>query len=160
MEFKNAAHRQAYEKTRDYLHLIFGEVGVRVMDGIFMMQEGTTFVYVRTFPIGEKNAGVEVFSYVVVDVDVSEDLMRFLLTYNLKLVLGAFGLAIGEDGKASVVLTHTLLGDNMQREELYATVSAIARVADDLDNQIVAAFGGKTALGKLTGGLTPAVHWE
>ncbi|HXG65030.1 MAG TPA: hypothetical protein VNO70_07970 [Blastocatellia bacterium] len=160
MEFKNEAHKRAFEKTRDYLRHIFGEVNVRVLDGIFMMQEGTTFVYVRAFPISEKNAGVEVFSYVVVDVDVTADLMRFLLTYNLKLVLGAFGLTVGENGKGSVLLTHTLLGDHMQPEELYATVSAIARVADDLDTQIVAAFGGKTALGKLSGNLTPAVHWE
>ena len=61
----------------------------------------STFVYVRTFPIGDKKAGVEIFSYVVVDVEVTERLMRYLLTYNLKLILGGFGLAIGENSKAS-----------------------------------------------------------
>jgi hypothetical protein len=87
--------------------------------------------------------------------------MRYLLTYNLRLILGGFGLSVGEDGKGSVVLTHTILGDSMDREELYGSVSAIARVADDLDDQIVTAFGGKTTLDKLTATQhAPAEFWE
>jgi hypothetical protein len=131
------------------------------MDDTFVLQEGSTFVYVRTFPIGDKKSGVEIFSHVVVDIDVTEELMRYLLTYNLRLMLGAFGLSIGEDAKGAVLLTHTILGDSMDREELYASVTAIARVADDLDDQLVTAFGGKTALDKLT--LTqhaPIEYWE
>jgi hypothetical protein len=160
MEFKTEAHKTVYEKTRSFLHTLFGEVNVRELDDTFTLQEGSTFVYARTFPIGEKKAGVEIFSYVAVDVEVTEDLMRYLLVYNLKLILGGFGLAIGDGGKASVLLTHTILGDTMEREELYASVSAIARVADDLDDQIVEAFGGTTALGKLVDGQPVAEHWE
>src|SRR5262249_6509322 len=62
MEFKSEAHKQAYDKTRDYLHALFGEVNVTVMSDTFALQEGSTFVYVRTFPIGDNKAGVEVFS--------------------------------------------------------------------------------------------------
>ncbi len=160
MKFKTEAHRKVYEKTRDFLHEMFGEVNVKVMDDTFTMQEGTTFVYARVFAIGEKRAGVEVFSYVVADIEVTEELMRYLLTYNLRLVLGGFGLVIGKDGKGTVLLTHTILGDTMDSEELYASLSAIARVADDLDEKIVTAFGGKTALGKLTEAQSPPEHWE
>jgi hypothetical protein len=161
MEFKTDAHKKAYEKTRDFLHTIFGEVNIKAMDDTFVLLEGSTFVYTRTFPIGEKKSGVEIFSYVVVDIDVTEELMRYLLTYNLRLMLGAFGLSLSEDGKGTVLLTHTILGDSMDREELYASVSAIARVADDLDDQIVAAFGGKTALDKLMKTQhSPVEYWE
>lgn len=161
MEFKTDAHKKVYEKTRDYLHTLFGEVNVKVMDDTLVLQEGSTFVYVRTFPIGEKKSGVEVFSYVVADVEVTEQLMRYLLTYNLRLILGAFGLARGEGSKGTVLLTHTILGDSMDREELYGSVSAIARVTDDLDDQIVTAFGGRTALDKLmSGAREPAEYWE
>jgi hypothetical protein len=162
MEFKTEAHKRVHEKTRDFLHTLFGEVNVRLMDDTFVLQEGSTFVYVRTFPIGEKKSGVEVFSYVVVNVEVTEQLMRYLLTYNLRLILGAFGLARGEGGKGTVLLTHTILGDSMDREELYGSVSAIARVADDLDDQIVTAFGGQTALDKLMSNKRepPAEIWE
>src|SRR5207253_8267235 len=161
MEFKTEAHKQAYDTARDYLHALFGEVNVTQMDDTFALQEGSTFVYLRTFPIGEKQAGVEVFSYVVIDVAVTEALMRYLLTYNLRLMFGGFGLTIDDEGKGAVVLTHTILGNDMDRVELYASVSAIARVADDLDDQIVAQFGGKTALDKLTAVKhAPVEVWE
>lgn len=161
MEFKTEAHQRAYEKTRSYLHTLFGEVNVKVMDDTFVLQEGSTFVYVRVFPIGDKKSGVEIFAYVVVDVDVTEQLMRYLLTYNLRLILGGFGLARGEGDKGTVLLTHTILGNSMEREELYGSVSAIARVADDLDEQIVTAFGGRTALDKLISGKKePIEYWE
>ena len=161
MEFKTEAHKQAYDKARDYLHALFGEVNVTQMDDTFALQEGSTFVYLRTFPIGEKQAGVEVFSYVVIDVAVTEALMRYLLTYNLRLMFGGFGLALDDAGKGAVVLTHTILGNGMDRVELYASVSAIARVADDLDDKIVAQFGGQTALDKLTAVKhAPVEVWE
>ncbi len=161
MEFKTEAHKQAYDKARDYLHALFGEVNVTQMGDTFALQEGSTFVYLRTFPIGEKQAGVEVFSYVVVDVAVTEALMRYLLTYNLRLMFGGFGLAVDDAGNGAVVLTHTILGNGMDRVELYASVSAIARVADNLDDQIVAQFGGKTALDKLTAVKhAPVEVWE
>lgn len=161
MEFKSDAHKKAYEKTRDYLHTLFGEVNVKVTDDTFVLQEGSTFVYARTFPIGGNKSGVEVFAYVVVDVAITEELMRYLLTYNLRLILGGFGLSVGEDGKGSVVLTHTILGDSMDRDELYGSVSAIARVADNLDDQIVTAFGGRTVLDKLMATRhDPGEYWE
>ena len=70
-------------------------------------------------------------------------------------------MARGEGNKGTVLLTHTILGDSMDREELYGSVSAIARVADDLDDQIVTAFGGQTALGKLMSGKRePVEYWE
>jgi hypothetical protein len=86
--------------------------------------------------------------------------MRYLLTYNLKLILGGFGLAIDENERGAILLTHTILGDTMDREELYASVSAIARVADDLDDNIVSAFGGTTALNKLMSSQAPPEIWE
>jgi hypothetical protein len=161
MEYKSEAHKQAHDKARDYLHALFGEVNVTQMGDTFALQEGSTFVYVRTFPIGEKQSGTEVFSYVVVDVTITEELMRYLLTHNLRLMFGGFGLSVDEGGKGAIVLTHTILGESMDRTELYASVSAIARVADDLDDQIVATFGGKTALDKLTEVKhEPIEYWE
>ncbi|MGH9826304.1 MAG: hypothetical protein ACREDR_23995, partial [Blastocatellia bacterium] len=69
MQPTTEATKKAYEKCRDYLYRLFGEVNVQDSDCALSLQEGSTFVYVRAFPIGEKNAGVEVFSYVVTDVE-------------------------------------------------------------------------------------------
>lgn len=160
MAFKTEAQKKVYEKMRDCLFTLFGEVNVTTMDDALVLQEGSTFVYVRSAAIGEKQASVEIFSYVIVDVDVTESLMRYLLEYNLKLVLGGFGLAIDENGKGTVVLTHTILGDTMDKQELYTSVSAIARVADDLDDKLVETFGGKTAQGKLNAPQPLVEVWE
>jgi hypothetical protein len=149
MELKTRAQKDAHEKTRRFLYSIFGETGVDMIDDMFVLQEGSAFVYIRVFPVNESSAGVEVFSYLVADLAVTEELMRHLLAYNLRLTFGGLGLAIAEDGRGSVVLRHAILGDKMDREELYASVSAIASVADELDNQLAATFGGSTALDKI-----------
>jgi hypothetical protein len=150
VDFKSDAHRKVHQLTREYLYSLFGEVNVQTTEDAFTLREGSSVVYVRTFPVGSERAAVEVFSYVAIDLEITDALMRELLAHNLKLVLGAFGLAVGPDGKGSVVLTYTLLGGTMDQEELYGAICAIARVADDLDDQLVSSFGGKTALGKLT----------
>jgi len=155
MEFKTEAQRKVYEKTREFLYSTFGDTGLTTVDDAFALQEGSAFVYVRVFPIGASSAAVEIFSYVVVGLEVTEQLMRRLLTYNLRLTFGSFGLSIGEDAKGSVILMHRILGDKMDPEELYASVSAIAGVADDFDDQLVAAFGGRTALGEMAECLPP-----
>ena len=143
--FKTEAQKLAHERARDFLHALFGEVNVTAMGDAFLLEEGSTFVYVRAAAVGEKKSCVEVFSYVALDVEVTEALMRYLLTYNVRLVLGGFGLVGGEDGKGTVVLSHSMLGETLTKEELYASVSAVARVADTLDDEIVKTFGGKTA---------------
>lgn len=160
MEFKTAIHEKVYQQVRQFLFEIFGEINVTLIEDTFALQEGSTFVYVRVSPLSEKQTCVEIFSYVVIDIEVTEALMCYLLSYNLKLVLGAFGLSMNESGKGTIVLTHTILGDTMQKEELYASVSAIARVADNLDDQIVKSFGGKTALDKLNTPIAPIEYWE
>jgi len=149
MEFKSEAHKNAYEATRACLYELFGDVNVRLADCSFVLEEGSALVYVRAFPVGEDRAAVEVFSYVLIEVAVTEQLMRFLLAYNLRLVIGAFGLIVHDDGNGEVLLTRTLLAESLDAAELYSTVSAIARIADKLDDEMVAKFGGKTALGKL-----------
>jgi len=162
MEFKTLAHKEVYEKTRDHLNSLFGEVNVKSIGSLLVLQEGSTFVYVRTMPIGEKKSVVEVFSYVVMDVPVTQELMLFLLARNLKLVLGGFALSVDEGGKGTVVLSHSILGNSMDREQLYGSVSAVARVADDIDDQIVGKFGGSTALDRLVSQerLPTAEYWE
>lgn len=158
--FQTAAHKKTYERTREALHALFGEVNVTPLDDLLVLQEGSTFVYVRVVGVGAQKTVVEVFSYVAIDVEVSEALMRYLLTHNLKLVLGGFALSIGGDGKGTVLLSHAMLGETLTKEELYASVSAVARVADEVDDRLVKEFGGTTALDKLNTPSAPLEIWE
>ena len=159
MKFQTEREERIFETTRDLAYSLFGEINVRSLDGLLALQEGTAVVYLRVFPIGAEKTGVEVFSYVVVDVAPTDDLMRFLLAYNLKLMMGGFGLLMAPDGSATVLLTQTMLGDTLSRDELYAGVSAIAGVADRMDEVIVERFGGRTAINLLDRG-DPHERWE
>ena len=159
MEFHSERERRAYEKTRDLAYSLFGEVNVKPLDGMLALQEGSAVVYVRVFPIGGDKTGVEVFSYVAIDVVATDELMRFLLGYNLKLMMGGFGLLFAEDGTATVLLTQTMLGETLSSDELYAGVSAIAGAADRLDDVIVSRFGGRTAI-NMSDAIDPHERWE
>ena len=53
MQFKTEAHKKSYEKARDFLYTLFGDVNVTTMDDVLVLQEGSTFVYVRAAAIGE-----------------------------------------------------------------------------------------------------------
>lgn len=160
MSEQTEAYKKTRAKIREALFALFGEINVTVFEESFILQEGSTFVYVRALPVGANQSCVEISSYVVVDVDITEALMRFLLTTNTKLTLGGFGLSIEEQGKGTVVLSHTILGETLSKEELFVSVSAIARVADDLDDQIVATFGGRTAITEMQSHQPPAEYWE
>jgi hypothetical protein len=160
MSEPTAAYKKTQTKIREALFVLFGEINVTVFEESFILQEGSTFVYVRALPVGATQSCVEISSYVVVDVEVTEALMHFLLTTNTRLTLGGFGLSIDEQGKGTVVLSHTILGETLSKEELFVSVSAIARVADDLDDQIVATFGGRTAITEMQAHQAPAEYWE
>ena len=159
MEFHSERESRAYEKARDFTYSLFGEVNVKPVGGMLALQEGSAVVYVRVFPIGSEKTGVEVFSYVAIGVEATDELMRFLLTYNLKLMMGGFGLLCADDGTATVLLTQTMLGETLSKEELYAGVSAIAGVADRLDDVIVSRFGGRTAA-NMAEAVDPHERWE
>lgn len=157
--FKTEEHRRVHELTRDYLYSLFGEVNIKSIGETFALQEGSAFVYVRAFSIDDDTAGVEVFSHVVTEIDLAPELLLYLLTQNLRLTLGAFGVAAGDDGKGSVLLSHSIIGTRMQPEELWSSVRAIASTADEMDDQIAGTFGGITALDKLRE-TTHLVRWE
>jgi hypothetical protein len=44
-----------------------------------------------------------------------------------------------------VIYQHTIVGDNVDKQQLRAFVRAVADVADDYDDQITSRFGGTTA---------------
>jgi hypothetical protein len=79
---------------------------------------------------------------VVRDVDVVPELMEFLLHENDKMRFGAFGL----DSDNDVFFEHTIVGGACDKEELRASVTAVAVTADRYDDQLVARFGGKRGL--------------
>jgi hypothetical protein len=69
--------------------------------------------------------------------------MRFLLRQNNDRNLGSF--ALDDDG--DVVLKYTFTGTACTQADMSNAISAVLVGADDVDDEIVARWGGETARG-------------
>jgi hypothetical protein len=82
-----------------------------------------------------------VFSVTNIDLDLSPELARFLLTTNHTLGFGSFSY---DAANRAVWLRHTLLGTALDLPELQSAVAAVATTAATLDTSIRERFGGRT----------------
>ncbi|MBC7286928.1 MAG: YbjN domain-containing protein [Armatimonadetes bacterium] len=147
MEFKHNAHREAYEKTKQYLLDSFGSL-VHVFEEVpgFALPYGSAVAFIRVLPWRDE-AVVCTRAYVVTGVEHTPELMEFLLRSNADFVFGAFGF--DEDG--DITFEHTILATHMDPDELRDSVMAVLWTADTFDDQIVQRFGGVRALDKMRG---------
>jgi hypothetical protein len=143
MEFKSETHKTCYEKTLQMMREIFGEQAMAQDNApVIGIMIGSAITQVGVHPWGDDDAVINVFSYVVAGADLDQALLRFLLRENCDMRFGAF--SIDQDG--DIIFSHAIVGSTCDKEELKASVFAVARVADVYDDQIVSRFGGQTAL--------------
>jgi hypothetical protein len=141
MEFQHPAQEACYGRVQELMTQLFGEeAGADPNAPAFVLRRGSADVHVSVAALGDK-AVVAVFSWVATGVTPSEELLRYLLTENVNFVFGGF--ALGADN--TVVYQHTVLGDTVDKDQLRASIRAVAGVADDYDDKIAARFGGATA---------------
>jgi hypothetical protein len=100
-------------------------------------------------PYGTEEAIVAIMSYCVQDVELAEDLLLGLLELNHQVACGSFSL-VGND----IFFSYSLFGRSLEPRDLLRAITAVATVADDYDDRIVAKYGGQTALERIqdTGG--------
>ena len=81
----------------------------------------------------------------VVDVPDSEELARLVARRSGDYLLGNPYVAVGEDGRASVHMRHTLIADVLADDDLVATVRMVGLTADQLARTIAEEIGGTVA---------------
>jgi type III secretion system-like peptide-binding chaperone len=141
MDFQNEAQESCYARVQELMTQLFGEEAWADPNSpSFVLRRGSADVHVSVAALEDK-AVVAVFSWVATGVTPSEELYRYLLTENANFVFGGF--ALGADN--TVIYQHTVVGDTIDKEQLRASVRAVAGVADDYDDQIAGRFGGTTA---------------
>lgn len=109
-------------------------------DGDFVVAAGSARVFIRPLEQGDRTL-VRIWSITNVDLRVDGALTGFLATENARIAFGKFNLH--EEQAPAVHLSHTLLGDFLNREELQVAVVVIAQTADEYDDRIKARFGGR-----------------
>jgi hypothetical protein len=121
------------------LRTILGGYEVDAFGNFTFTHDGArVFVTVTGSPIGPQ---VGVFSVTNIDLDLSPELARFLLTTNHTLGFGSFSY---DAANRAVWLRHTLLGTALDLPELQSAVAAVATTAATLDTSIRERFGGRT----------------
>jgi hypothetical protein len=142
MEFAHKVHLDCYQKVSAFMKDLFGEqVHVRDDMPILGLRMGSAFAQTGVWAWGEANAVVVTRAIVVREIELTPELMHYLLRKNDEMRFGGFGL----DSDGDIFFQHALVGTTCSKEELRASVLAVGQVADDLDDQIVARWGGRKA---------------
>jgi hypothetical protein len=142
--FKTSCQEETYWKVRGLLDELVDEHFDDAEHCDFYVKFGTTVVEISIDPFDDDNAVVEVLAFCAQGVEPTAELMRELLELNAGISLGAFSL-VGND----VYFSHTFIGRGLSAEELIASLTSVAAISDEYDEQIVAKYGGETALDRL-----------
>lgn len=117
----------AYRKVDERLHVI---------------KQGSAYVMINVVPWGQDKAMVRCVAQLLKGVDLTKELATQLMTLNAQLRFGAF--AYDPQGQL-VLFVHSILGGTtLDPEELLATVSDVALIADEYDDRIMDKHGGQT----------------
>lgn len=147
--FANPVHQETFEKLEEYLGELFDEPYHDPENDHFYVRYGSTVLEISVEPYGTEESIVIIMSYCVQDVDLEEELMAGLLDLNHQMPCGHFSV-VGND----IFFAHSLFGRSLDARDLLRAITAVATVADDYDDRIVAKYGGQTALERIqdTGG--------
>lgn len=112
-------------------------------DGDFSLRHESTRVFVRVLDFGDGDTLVEVFAPVLIDVPLTPALFEYVATQNTYR-FGKLSI-LKSDGSASGVLqvSHSLLGNTLDEEELVGPVAMLATLANNLDDELQPQFGGR-----------------
>jgi hypothetical protein len=146
---ENPVHRETFDKLEEYLGELFDEPYHDPENDHFYVRYGSTVLEISVEPYGGEEAMVVIMSYCVQDVELDEELMAGLLELNHEMACGHFSV-VGND----IFFAHSLFGRSLDARDLLRAITAVATVADDYDDRIVARYGGQTALERIqdTGG--------
>jgi hypothetical protein len=149
MQFESEVHREAFERVQEYVDDLIDEPYLDEESGHFYGRFGSTVLEISVDPYGPEEAVVRVMAYCVQGAQVDESLLEGLLELNHSLPVGSFSV-VGSD----VFFSHSLFGRSLEPRNFLGAMAAVATVADDYDDRIVAEYGGETALERIqaTGG--------
>jgi hypothetical protein len=126
------------DKVQTYLRELVGRFEVDE-DGDYSFRDGSARLFVSVSELGER-AVVDIWSILALDVPESPELYEFVATTSYR--FGSLLARKQDDGKLRVLLTHSLLGDFLDPDELKMAAVMIGTTADDVDDEVRSRFGG------------------
>jgi hypothetical protein len=135
------------EEVRSRVQRMLAELlgSVRVGgNGSFIVENGSTVTFVDVIEWGEGSSLVRIYGALILDVPLTPDLYEWVATEGQRFHFGACRVIPGaEPGTGIVEMSHTLLADYLDKDELMAAIAGVAGSGDDLDDELQARFGGR-----------------
>lgn len=150
MEFSNEMQKNVYAMLANWLAADIKAGTIQAADArpVFMARHGSTIMYVSVGALGDGEAAITVGANVVAGAQITPELMAHLLTYNNGSLFGAFGIN-PKDG--TITFDHSIIGSTCDQKELGTSMAYVSATADRLDDELIAKFGGKSAIAIATG---------
>jgi hypothetical protein len=116
----------------------------KVDDSLYVIKQGSAYVMINVVPWGRDKAMVRATAQLVKGCRMDGELATQLLELNSHLRFGAFAW---ESQDNIVLFTHTILGGTtLDPDELIATLSDVALIADEYDDKLMQKYGGQRML--------------
>jgi hypothetical protein len=113
-------------------------------DGDFTIRNGSARIFIRVMERNEEATLVRVWSLVALGVPKTPELFEHVALSSDGYYFGHLGLFETPEDGMTITFSHNLLGDYLDAEELMYAVGGVASSADQLDDELVAKFGGRT----------------
>ena len=133
------------DKVQRHLVELVGDIQL-LPDGRFAFNFHSTRLFIRVSESDNQDATFVVLTApIVIGAPTSPALFEWVARETGQYLFGHIECSFNDDepNVATLVFSHTLLGDFLDAEELRRAVIAVVNTADDLDEDVVARFGGK-----------------
>jgi hypothetical protein len=116
----------------------------KVDESLYVIKQGSAYVLINVVPWGNDKAMLRATAQLVKGCRMDGELATQLLELNAHLRFGAFAW---ESTDNIVLFTHTILGGTtLDPDELIATLSDVALIADEYDDKLMQKYGGQRML--------------
>jgi hypothetical protein len=130
------------EKVERYVEDLVGPFEVDQWDQLHF-RWGSAHVFVQCLPYGDDGSVVFITIPLLARLSSDPELFRHVALHADDWHFGHLSLTQNkDDNRLKLWLTHSLLGDYLDVEELKTALAAMGKIADGLDDELKAKFGG------------------
>ena len=145
IEFENEVQEKVHGNIQKWLRELYGETLDSFDNENFGVGIGSAYILVFVRPWGSDDCVIDIVSRVITDIDLTPDLMKFLLLTNKEIPFGVFCI-LPDPETRDIWLSENLVGSTCTKEELRISMNVVGRVADDYDDEIRNKWGGQRSV--------------
>ena len=142
IEFENEVQEKVHGNIQKWGRELYGEMLQIDDEGDFGIGFGSAYIWIQVRGWGSDECGIVISSRVIRDVDLTPDLMKFLLVENDNIPFGMFSILSDPEAR-SIYISENLIGSTCTKDELRISLNVVGKVADDYDDQIRNRWGGQ-----------------